>query len=175
MQICAIFKKEEGEEMSDFQKVYEEYAKAVYRFLLSLSGNEEQAEELLQETFYRAFLHIDRFEGRCSIYTWLCTLGKNAWIKECKRVGRFSETPFEDMETESEEESAEDSIIKKEEYERVRRTVLKLSEPYKEVFILHAYGNVKLSEIAAKHNKSESWARVTYHRARQQIIKEAAK
>lgn len=161
--------------MSDFQKVYEEHAKAVYRFLLSLSGNEGQAEELLQETFYQAFLHIDRFEGRCSLYTWLCTMGKNAWIKECRRSRRFAETPLEDMEMESKDESAEDNVIKTEEYKRVRAAVLRLSEPYKEVFILHAYGGVKLREIAQEHNKSESWARVTYHRARQQIIEEVTK
>ncbi len=155
--------------------MYEEYAKAVYRFLLSLSRNEQQAEELLQETFYRAFLHIDRFEGRASLYTWLCTLGKNAWIKECKRGRRFADKPLEDMEMESEEESAEDRIMKREDYERIREAVLKLSEPYKEVFILHAYGNVKLSEIARSHDKSESWARVTYYRARQQIIEEMRK
>ncbi len=161
--------------MSDFQKIYEEYARKVYRFLLSLSGSAEQAEELLQETFYQAFLHIDRFEGRSSLYTWLCVIGKNAWLKECRRSCRFSETPLEDMEMESGEESAEDSIMNKEDYERVRKAVLKLSEPYKDVFILHAYGNVKLSEIAKNHNKSESWARVTYHRARQQIIEEVTK
>ena len=56
--------------MSAFQKVYEEYAQPVYRFLLSLSGSSDLAEELLQETFYQAFLHIDRFEGRCNLYTW---------------------------------------------------------------------------------------------------------
>lgn len=76
---------------------------------------------------------------------------------------------------ESKEESAEDNAIKTEEYERIRAAVLELGEPYKEVFILHAYGGVKLREIAQKHNKSESWARVTYHRARQQIIEEVMK
>ena len=50
--------------MKEFQKVYEEFARPVYRFLLSLTGSEDMAEELLAETFYQAFLHIDRFEGR---------------------------------------------------------------------------------------------------------------
>lgn len=161
--------------MSEFKKVYEEHAKSVYRFLLSLSGDEEQAEELLQETFYQAFLHIDRFEGRSSLYTWLCVIGKNAWLKECRRSKRFADDPIEDMEIESHEASAESRVIKTEDRERIRRAILSLDEPYKEVFILHGYGEVKLKDIARKYNKSESWARVTYHRAKQQIIEEMTK
>ena len=75
--------------MATFQEIYREYGKPVYRFLLKLTGSRDQSEELLQETFYQAFLPIDRFEGRCSVYTWLCRIGKNAWLKECKRQKRF--------------------------------------------------------------------------------------
>ena len=77
--------------MPAFQKTYEKYAQPVYRFLLSLAGSEDLAEELLQETFYQAFQHIDQFEGRCNLYTWLCQIGKNAWIKECRRNQRYSD------------------------------------------------------------------------------------
>lgn len=51
----------------------------------SLTRNETMAEDLLQEVFYKALLHIDRFEGRCSLYTWLYQIGKNAWLKECRK------------------------------------------------------------------------------------------
>lgn len=71
--------------MAAFQEIYEKHGKAVYRFLLALTRDEGMAEELLQETFYQAFLHIDQFEGRSSLYTWLCQIGKNAWLKECRR------------------------------------------------------------------------------------------
>lgn len=57
--------------MSGFQDIYENYSKPIYRFLLSLTRKEEMAEELLQETFYRAFLHMDQYEGRSSLYTCL--------------------------------------------------------------------------------------------------------
>ena len=83
--------------MAKFQDIYEEYAQPVYRFLLSLSGSEDLAEELLQETFYQALQHIDRFEGRCSLYTWLCQIGKNAWIKEMRRNKKHSEISWEEL------------------------------------------------------------------------------
>ena len=104
--------------MSAFQKVYETYAQPVYRFLLTLAGNEDLAEELLQETFYQAFQHIDRFEGRCSLYTWLCQIGKNAWIKECRRNRRYSEVGLEDLPLLS--ASPEEQAIAKDEYCRYK-------------------------------------------------------
>lgn len=83
--------------MAVFKEIYQEYGKRVYRFLLVLTGSAQDAEELLQETFYQAFLHVDKFEGRCSMYTWLCQIGKNAWLQECRRKKRFSEKELEKL------------------------------------------------------------------------------
>ena len=160
--------------MAKFQNIYEEHSKAVYRFLLSLTKDEGTAEELLQETFYQAFLHIDKFEGRCSLYTWLCQIGKNAWLKECRRKKRFADDAWEEQMPAPAEKQPEIQFLQKEEYHRVRQAILKLQEPYKDVFILHAYGGLKLKEIALSYGKTESWARVTYYRAKQQIVKEVS-
>ncbi|MCH5275015.1 MAG: sigma-70 family RNA polymerase sigma factor [Lachnospiraceae bacterium] len=152
--------------MTTFQDIYRVYGKPVYRFLLKLTGSSDQAEELLQETFYQAFLHIERFKGRCSVYTWLCQIGKNAWLKECKRRQRFDTRAWEEFEFADGNAPPEEAAIRKEEYRRVRQAVLALEEPYQEVFVMHTFGGVPLKEIAAEHEKSESWARVTYMRAR---------
>ena len=163
--------------MAKLQEVYEEYGKPVYRFLLSLTGDETAAEELLQETFYQAFLHIDHFEGRCSLYTWLCQIGKNAWLKECRRKKRFYEKEPEaefDRMMAPQGEQPEEQLLKKEEHRKIWKAISRLEEPYRDVFILHAYGEVKLKEIASIYGKTESWARVTYYRARQQLAKEVA-
>ena len=161
--------------MANFQEIYKQYGKMVYRFLLSLTRDEDMAEELLQETFYQAFLHIDRFEGRSSLYTWLCQIGKNAWLKECRRSKWFSNDSLESLKLSVTEPPPDEQLIQKEEVYRVRQAILKLEEPYKNVFILHAYGGVKLKEIAQTYGKSESWARVTYYRAKQQIVQEVSK
>lgn len=147
----------------------------MYRFLLSLSGDPALAEELLQETFYQALQHIDRFEGRCSLYTWLCEIGKNAWLKECRRKKRYADTGWEDLTLPAPGPDPETQAIARDEYNRLRRAIFRLEDPYKDVFIMHTYGNVKLKEIAQIYKKSESWARVTYFRARQQIVAEVSK
>lgn len=156
--------------MATFQEIYQEYGKPVYRFLLKLTGSKDQAEELLQETFYQAFLHIDGFEGRCSLYTWLCQIGKNAWLKECRRRRRFDGRNWEELELPDGNAPPEETAIRREEYRRVRQEVLQLEEPYREVFVMHTFGEIPLKEIAAGHGKSESWARVTYLRARKRLV-----
>lgn len=161
--------------MATFQKVYEEYAQPVYRFLLSLTGNDDFAEELLAETFYQAFRHIDKFEGRCNLYTWLCQIGKNAWIKECHRNKRYSENSLDDLVIHDNQPSLEETVINKEIYRKVLKALQNLEKPYRDVFILHAIGEVKLKEIAVIYEKTESWARVTYFRAKQQIAQEVSK
>ncbi len=161
--------------MSSFQKVYEEYARQVYRFLLSLTANDDLAEELLSETFYQAFIHIDQFEGRCSLYTWLCQIGKNAWLKELRRNKQYRKIEVEDEPLMDHELALDERMIRKEMHQNILLTLQSLADPYRDVFVLHAIGEVKLKEIACIYGKSESWARVTYFRAKQQILKEVSK
>lgn len=161
--------------MSTFQKIYDEYARKLYGFLFSLTGNKVLAEELMQETFFQAFKSFDKFEGRCSVYTWLCQIGKNAWLKEVKRNKRYSEMELNDLQVWDQSPSVDELCIKKDEYIRARKALLDLEEPYRNVFILHAISEVKLKEIASLYGRSESWARVTYYRARMKIAQEVMK
>lgn len=161
--------------MSELHKIFDSYAMPLYRFLLKLSGSASMAEELLQETFYQAILHIGSFEGRSSVYTWLCRIGKNAWLKECHRASSTSIVPLEELTAADPGLGPEEALIRREELLAIRHAIANLEEPYKEVFILHVFGGVKLKQIAEEAGKSESWARVTYHRAKSQIIKEVVK
>ena len=161
--------------MSTFHKIYEENARKLYGFLFSLTGNKVLAEELMQEAFFQALKSFDKFEGRCSVYTWLCQIGKNAWLKEVRRNKRYSELELNDLYLLDNSPPLDELLIKKDEYIRARKALFKLEEPYRNVFILHAIGEVKLKEIASLYEKTESWARVTYYRARMQIVQEVMK
>jgi len=161
--------------MSTFQKIYEENARKLYGFLFSLTGNKVLAEELMQETFFQALKSFDKFEGRCSVYTWLCQIGKNAWLKEVKRNKRYSEMELNDLDILDNSPPMDELLIKKDEYIRARKALLNLEEPYRNVFILHAISEIKLKEIASLYGKTESWARVTYYRARMKIVQEVTK
>ena len=154
--------------MKDFEALFGEYSPVVYRFLLAKCGNPELAEELTAETFYQAYLHISSFRGDCQPQTWLCQIARNALIKEQKRRGRHM--PL------TEGERAEDRLFEhladREQAIRIHKHLRKLREPYREVFMLRVLGELSYKEIAAVCEKTESWAKVTYYRAKDKLIAE---
>lgn len=154
--------------MHSLEELYREYSLPLYRFLLSLTASEHEAEELLQETFYRALMYVGRFEGRCSPLTWLCTIGKNLWFKELNKKKRYHSQPIEDMNV-PDKMTILDEMVQKDEKIRLRRAICELQEPYRDVVLLHIYAERSLREIAGLYGKTESWARVTFYRAKQQL------
>ena len=73
-----------------FEDVYKLYYRDVFYYLLSMTGDAQTAEDLTQETFYRALKYIDRFKGECHFKTWLCRIGKNVYISWKKKQKRLT-------------------------------------------------------------------------------------
>ncbi len=97
---------------------------------------------------------------------WLCQIAKNtyfAWYNEQKKT-----VPLDEYESAS-GENPEDSFIKKELSRKALMYLHELEEPYKEVFMLSVFGGFSLKEISLMFGKSESWARVTFYRAKQKL------
>lgn len=155
--------------MNRFEDVFEQYAQPVYHFLLKLTHDEGESEELTQETFFKAFLHIGSFQGKCSIYTWLCQIGKNLYLNEKKRRKHFS-AAFLDLDLES-SHNVEAQTIHKEQISAALDALQQLPELSREVFSLRVFGEMKYKEIAAMLGKTETWAKVTFFRAKEQLIK----
>ena len=66
------------------EKDFEEYGMFVFKYLMTLCGDEEVAEELTQETFYRATKNIGKFRGDSKMSTWLCQIAKYAFYQVLK-------------------------------------------------------------------------------------------
>ncbi|MDD7220776.1 MAG: sigma-70 family RNA polymerase sigma factor [Eubacteriales bacterium] len=157
--------------MDQFHDIYKRCAEKVYRFLLGLTQSADQAEELTAETFYQAFLHIDRFRGDCAIETWLCQIAKNAFYKEQKRRKRFY--PGSEYLTErGEPDGALQRVEDRQTVLELHRHLHAMPEPYREVFELRVFGELQFQEIAAIFEKSESWAKMTYYRARARLARQ---
>lgn len=80
--------------MNDFDTIYRQYGKRVYCFLLSLTKDELIAEELTQETMFRAIMNIGSFRGECKMSVWLCQIAKNLyfeWQKKNRRIVQLDE------------------------------------------------------------------------------------
>ena len=159
-----------GEIVTDFQQVYELYFRDVYRYALSLCRNGAIAEEITQETFYKALQKIDSFDGRCKISVWLCQIAKNTYLSLCRKE-KFIE-PEENLTLLIGEGSVEDALSDRETAFSVHKVLHSLEEPYKEVFSLRTFGELPFGKIGLLFGKTESWARVTYHRAKLKIKEE---
>ena len=72
-------------EHGTFDEVYLCYFDSVYRYVLSLSRDPHVAEEITQETFFRALRSLDQFRGDSSMKSWLCSIAKNIWISEQRK------------------------------------------------------------------------------------------
>ena len=146
----------------DFEEVYHKYAKDVFAFSYSLCRNREVAEDITSEVFLKAISASASFEGKCSLKVWLCQIAKNTYYDYLRKESRQTELP-EEMPSESDFEL---KLLNKAEAIRIHKLLHKLDEPYKEVFSLRIFSELSFAEIGEIFGKSESWARVTFHRAK---------
>lgn len=153
----------------DFERVYTEYFKDVYLYLRSLSTNEDTAEELTQEVFSKALKSLNCFDGSKDIRAWLFTIAKNTYFTLCRRQKLFiSEEltePIPDRRVQFTEHLEDEAQAF-----QIHQFLHNMKDPYKEVFSLRVFGELSFEKIAMLFGKSPGWARVTYHRARKQII-----
>ena len=150
-----------SDSVDNFEEIYNRYMKDVYKYILALSRNPDTAEEITQETFFKALKSIDKFNGECKMSVWLCQIAKNTYYSYCAKEKRRSGQIHEDITFYIEDEVA-DSDTAFELHKRLHS----LPEPYKEVFSLRVFGELPFSKIAELFGKTESWARVTYYRAK---------
>lgn len=146
----------------DHEKLYRTYYMDVFSYAMTIMKNKAQAEEITQEVFFRAMKSKKRFEGRSAERTWLCAIAKNACIDELRREGRS--VPLEDIA--EQQDSFTEKLEDKDIMLRIHKLLHAMEEPYKEVFQLRVFGELSFADIAGIFGKTESWARVTYHRAR---------
>lgn len=154
--------------MADFEEIYRAHFFGVYKYVFSLCRNEALAEEITQEAFFRAMEHLDRFDGRCQLYVWLCQIAKNTYFSYAKKQKRM--VPESDCPPpEGTEPELESRFLDQETAHRLHLLLHHLREPYKEVFTLRVFGELDFSQIGALFGKTDSWARLVFYRAKTEL------
>ena len=147
------------------EKLYETYYMRVFSYSMTLAGNREQAEEITQETFLRAFSRQKEFRGESDEGTWLCAIAKNLFVDEKRRQSKREPFP-EELPGTGVGGGMEQKAIDRDLSFRIHVALHDLEEPYREVFELRIFGELSFREIGMIFHKTENWARVTYHRAK---------
>ena len=185
------------EDLDHMEEVYRRHAQTVYRYLLSRTGNSDIAEELTQETFYQAVKSANKFNGSCTVVTWLCSIARNKLYEHMRkknrelliddtentavnlqitkagrpgkrRMGDDSAARLQDAQTVT---SAEAEIISSENRVELMRALQQLDPGMREVIYMRLFGELSFREIGEVLGRSENWARVNYYRGKERLKK----
>lgn len=158
--------------MDSMEEIYQKHGKMIYGFLLTRTQNPDLAEELTQETFYQAVKHLDKYQGKSSVSIWLCGIAKNLWYAHLRK--QKNHVPLEEAK-DVPVDSAETQAFCSWDSLELLKLVHNLENPMREVMYLRLVGNLTFGQIGEIMEKSENWARVTYYRGKERVMKEVQK
>ena len=160
----------------EIKEAYEKYFNTVYGYLSTLTGgNHSLAEELTQETFYRAIKKIPQFRGDSKMSTWLCQIANFVYYQSLDKKRRGKEVSLDEAVENAMQEELQKSLEDAEAKMNIYKVIYKLPLPMRDVVMLRLTGELSFKEIGDIMAQSENWARVTFYRAKQILGKELKK
>ena len=155
------------------ETLYRENEKIVYHYLYSQCKDEELSKDLTQETFLKAYESMERFDGSCKISTWLCQIAKHLLYRHWEKAGRQIPTEPEELiqKAPAAKENTESQVLTRIELIDCLKELQKLPEQMREVMYLRVMSDLSYREIGEIMGKSENWARVTFYRAKEALLR----
>ena len=154
---------QQGDEQAAAELV-RRHARPLARFLAGAGAPEAELDDLVQETFIRAFRAVGRFRGQCQFRTWLLTIGGNVLKDAGRRRARHKVVPLEDTLRTLDGDPYEQAVAGEVEGQ-LGEGLGRLPRMQREVFLLRAQQGLEYDEIAAALGTSAGAARVHYHHA----------
>ena len=154
----------------DFEELYTLYFRDVYLYIRRLSADEHVAEEITSEAFFKAMRSIDTFRGDCDVRVWLCQIARNCYYSYLKKAMRTDSLEEKDIADQG--LSLEERLSEKDLAGQIQRILHDIPNPYKEVFMWRVFAELSFKQIGQLFQKTDNWACVTYHRARNMIKEE---
>ncbi|ALC84426.1 RNA polymerase [Bacillus sp. FJAT-22090] len=157
----------------ELEVIYLAFAKPLYFYLVKLTGSDTMAEELVQETFYRATLSLDLYEGG-QVKSWLFKVARHAYMDEWRKRKRWGWVPFYDYLSNSKELVTpygvpEDDMKIKELTREVKDILILLPENYRSILYLREYQQFSYEELASTLDISLNQVKINMYRARQRF------
>ncbi len=157
--------------MLDLDALYREHADTVFRYLLVRTNSADLSEELTQETFFQAVRTVDSFDESCKFSTWLIGIAKNVLRTHYRKQTQQPTVSLDDA-PELSGASAEEVVFSGSETESILSVIHRVPEPGREVLYLRLLGSLSFRQIGDILGQTETWARVTFYRAKQSVVKE---
>ncbi len=157
-------------EYKNAEDIYRRYMNELYHYLLQLSGHPQTAEDLVQDTFIKAYTYLDSYD-EITIRSWLFKVARNAYIDWYRREKKQVPTDPLDLSAANTGTSIspESHYLILEDINRWLHAVYALPKPYKEVILLRDYYSFSYEEISSVLQISNANVKVRLFRARQKI------
>ncbi|GAB6991918.1 RNA polymerase sigma factor [Paenibacillus pini] len=155
--------------MQDTEELYREYSTQVYKFVYSFCHNHLIAEEITQETFYRAMKSLHNYDGTCKVYVWLCQIAKHVWYQELDKQNKRQTVELEESMLDT--AATESNFIFAQDKMDLFKQLHLLDPNTKEVMYLRLTGEFSFREIGEILGRDETWARVTFYRGKQKLMR----
>ena len=151
--------------------IYNKYANSIKHYIFCITKDIGLAEDIMQETFVVAINQINKFRGDCEISVWLFSIAKKILYKKTKKNSIYNMVPIDEFEL-ADNISIEEDCINKDNKLKLFEALQKLDPNTREVMYLRLTGDLTFKEIGKILNRTESWAKVTFFRGKQKLIKE---
>jgi len=165
LEVESIVAKATGGDTEAFGRLYDIYADRIYRHIYYRTSNVEDARDLTQEVFLKAWHGLPRFQrNKASFLSWLFTIAHNRVI-DYYRTKKYHSYLDNEIVMEDRGKGPQELVEAKFTQQQVRRAILQLPEEQQQVILMSFIEGFEYSEIAAALNKTEGNIRVIMHRA----------
>ncbi len=165
--------------MDAFSELVTHYERRIFRMAKQITQNDDDAEDVLQETFLKAYTHLDNFQGNSKFYTWLVRIAVNEALMKLRKRRSDRTVPLDEPINTGEDEVAREIAVwdenPEESYSReelgsiLNEAIQSLKAAYRTVFILRDIEELSIEETAEALNLSISAVKSRLLRARLQL------
>jgi RNA polymerase sigma-70 factor, ECF subfamily len=175
----ALVERAKAGDMEAFSELVTHYDRRVFRMAKQITQNDDDAEDVLQETFLKAYTHLDNFQGNSKFYTWLVRIAVNEALMKLRKRRSDRTVPLDEPIDTGEDEmpreiavwdgNPEESYSREELASILDQAVQSLKPAYRTVFILRDIEEMSIEETAEILNLSISAVKSRLLRARLQL------
>ncbi|MFU8847562.1 MAG: sigma-70 family RNA polymerase sigma factor [Opitutales bacterium] len=175
----AVVQKVQAGNVGAFDQLVQKYRQQIFSVIYNMTSNREDASDLTQETFIKAFQAIGRFRGKASFFTWIYRIAVNTAVTFIKKRNRRRYISYENIDEEASSAEiverltasnrSEKGALLSELQEKLNDALQKLSLKHRTVVILHEIEGLEHAEIAEITGTSTGTVRSRLHYAKQQL------
>lgn len=160
-----------GGDTAAFEYLFDRYRDAIHRLFLQRTGNAEDADDLLQETFIKVYIHIHRYSPEFTFGQWVYTIARNTFIDFVRR--RQEDLPFDEKFSApvSSAPTPEERFINLQQRAQIDHYLGRLAPRYRQLIVMRFFDEYSYEEIAEKLALPLGTVKTQIHRAREQMCR----